>query len=312
MIEFIGLKKSFDKRVVLNNLSFKIPYSKITVIAGGDGAGKSTILKILVGLLRFDSGKILLKGDDVSNDIRRITEIAGYMPEKFSLYMDLTVEENMNFFADVYNVEKKIREEIKNEMLEKTGMIEFKNRKAGALSGGMKQKLALSTILLSQPELIILDEPTTGVDPLSRIEFFNVIEELRDSGKTIIISTPYLDEAEKADYIIFLKNGDILKMDYINSIKQNFPAKLYKMLPKKNIFEQMEELKKKDENFERYYIRGKYIKYLETNNKGFYPDFPVLEFEPQTPTLEDIYLFYERVYENEWKHNWNFKSYQKV
>ena len=300
MIKIFGLKKSFDKRVVLNKLDFKIPRGKITVFAGGDGAGKSTILKILVGLLRFDSGKIILKERDVSENIREITKIAGYMPEKFSLYMDLSVEENMNFFADIYGVKKEIREEIKNQMLKKTGMIEFKKRKAGALSGGMKQKLALSTILLSQPELIILDEPTTGVDPLSRIEFFNIIEELRNSGKTIILSTPYLDEAERADHIILLKNGNILKSDSIKSIKVNFKPKLYKMIPKKNIFEQLNELKRIDKNFERYYIRGKYIKYLEVNDSPYYPPFEVENFSEDNISLEDIYLFYERIYENEW------------
>lgn len=227
-----------------------------------------------------------------------MTAITGYMPERFSLYMDLSVEENMNFFADVYGVEKSRRERRKKALLEKTGMIRFRGRRAGALSGGMKQKLALSTILLAEPEFIILDEPTTGVDPLSRIEFFNIIQELKGEGKTIIISTPYLDEAEQGDDIVFLKEGRIIEKGSLENLKRDFPARLYRILPDGNIFDVMERLGA-DEGLgetiaKNIYIRGKYLKYLDTGDVDFRRYIPALQVQEERPRLEDIYLFYER------------------
>ncbi|MEN8223689.1 MAG: ABC transporter ATP-binding protein, partial [Acidobacteriota bacterium] len=172
MIRLDNISKSFGTVDALKGISVNFPQSKITIIAGADGAGKSTLFRIILGLEKTDSGKIYIKDEEIRKDYSRITSISGFMPERFSLYTDLTVEENLNFFADINNVPFKRRESLKNRLLENTGMINFRNRKAGALSGGMKQKLSLSSILLSSPDLIILDEPTTGVDPLSRIEFF--------------------------------------------------------------------------------------------------------------------------------------------
>ena len=179
---------------------------------------------MLVGLVKKDSGAILLNGEDIGDDYSRITSICGYMPEKFSLYTDLSVEENMDFFAAIQQVPPARREELKKRLLEKTGMEPFRKRRAGALSGGMKQKLALSTILLSSPQLIILDEPTTGVDPLSRIEFFAIIEALKNEGQTIVMSTPYLDEAEKGDHIVFIKNGRVMLQDSLAALRAVFPG----------------------------------------------------------------------------------------
>ena len=179
-------------------------------------------------------------------------------------------------------------------MLEKTGMLPFKGRRAGALSGGMKQKLSLSCILLSAPEFIILDEPTTGVDPLSRIEFFNIIKELKAEGKTIAMSTPYLDEAEQGDYIVFLKDGKIIKKDTIEQLKKNFPARLFKILPGGNIFDIMESLEGHRGLRENLYIRGKYIKYLQTGRESRIDLIPHVHVEEEEPKLEDIYIYYER------------------
>ena len=216
------------------------------------------------------------------------------MPERFSLYTDLSVEENMNFFSDIQQVPRRRREDLKQRLLEKTGMLPFKKRRAGALSGGMKQKLALSTILLSSPDIIILDEPTTGVDPLSRIEFFNIIKELKEEGKTIIVSTPYLDEAAKGDDIVFIKNGKIIKQGSIQSLKENFPARLFRILPEGNIFEAIESIRADDEITDNVYIRGRYIKYMQSGTAGFIDKIPAKEVKKVSPTLEDIYLYYER------------------
>lgn len=296
MVELRNVSKSFGEIAAVRDVSFEITEGQITIITGADGAGKSTIFKMIVGLVKKERGDIFLRGENIGNKYSKITAITGYMPERFSLYRDLSVEENMNFFSDIYLVPHKKREELKERLLGKTGMLPFKNRRACALSGGMKQKLALSCILLSAPQLIILDEPTTGVDPLSRIEFFNIIDELKAEGKTIIIATPYLDEAEQGDHIIFLKNGRIIRKDSMKNLKENFPARLFNVLPKGNIFDILQQLKTNEQLKDNVYIRGRYIKYLqpEHSDRNLISLIPHTRIEEEKPRLEDIYLYYER------------------
>ncbi|MCP4218191.1 MAG: ABC transporter ATP-binding protein [bacterium] len=294
MIGFKNVTKTFHGTKAVDDISFRLPKGRTTIVAGADGAGKSTIFKMMVGLVKKDKGEILLEDTPIGDDYSKITSTCGYMPERFSLYMDLSVEENMNFFADIHQVPKKKREERKHQLLEKTGMLNFKNRRARALSGGMKQKLALSTILLAAPDFIILDEPTTGVDPLSRIEFFNIIDELKEEGKTIVISTPYLDEAEQGDYIIFLDNGRIIKEGAIDHLRKTFPAKLFTILPDGQIFDVLKELSKNLHLKNNLYIRGKYLKYMETGNKELIKLIPAKSIVEEQPKLEDIYLYYQR------------------
>jgi ABC-2 type transport system ATP-binding protein len=295
MIELKHISRSFGDIAAVKDVSFEIRAGRITIVAGADGAGKSTLFKIMVGLVRKDSGAVFLKGEDIGDDYRKMTAVTGYMPERFSLYPDLSVEENLNFFSDIYRVPVKEREERKQRLLETTGMLPFKNRRAGALSGGMKQKLSLSCILLSAPEFIILDEPTTGVDPLSRIEFFNIIKELKTEGKTIVMSTPYLDEAEQGDDIVFLKDGRVIKKDSIERLKQNFPARLFRILPRGNIFDIMKDLENRKELRANLYLRGKYIKYLRTGQQDHIDWIPHLKVEEEKPGLEDMYIYYERM-----------------
>lgn len=296
MIELKNVSKSFGDIRAVQDVSFVIPGGRTTIIAGADGAGKSTIFKMLVGLVHRDSGAIFLKGEDIGHDYHKITGIAGYMPERFSLYQDLGVEENLNFFSDIYQIPRKQREERKQRLLEKTGMLPFKKRRAGALSGGMKQKLALSCILLSAPEFIILDEPTTGVDPLSRIEFFNIITGLKAEGKTIVISTPYLDEAEQGDYIVFLRCGRIIRQESMKLLKENFSARLFNILPDGNIYQILQQLKKDERLKDKVYIRGKYIKYLQPESEQNYVSLiPHIHVAEEKPKLEDIYIYYERM-----------------
>lgn len=294
MIVLDKLSKSFEAVKAVDNVSMEIPRGRITIIAGADGAGKSTLFKMLVGLVKMDSGDIFLNGEKTGVDFQKITSITGYMPERFSLYPDLSVEENLNFFSDIYGVPSEIREKRKRELLEKTGMIGFIRRRAGALSGGMKQKLALSSILLNAPEFIILDEPTTGVDPLSRIEFFNIITGLKNEGKTIVMSTPYLDEAEQGDYIVFLKGGRIIGQDSIAKLKAGFPARLYRILPDGNVFDVVKKLNLHREIKNRLYIRGKYLIYMEDSENSCLDLIPSRQTEVKKPSLEDIYLYYER------------------
>jgi ABC-type multidrug transport system ATPase subunit len=294
MVKLDNISRSFGDIAAVQDVSFEIPASQITIITGADGAGKSTLFKILVGLVRKDRGDIFLKSENIGSDYSKMMSITGYMPERFSLYPDLSVEENLNFFADIHRVPLKKREERKHVFLAKTGMLPFKARRARDLSGGMKQKLALASILLSAPQFIILDEPTTGVDPLSRIEFFNIIKDLKAEGKTIAISTPYLDEAEQGDYIVFLKEGKVIKKDSIENLKKTFPAKIFKIVPDGNIFDIMENLEAHQELKENLYIRGKYIKYLQTGGVNHVNLIPHISAAEEKPKLEDIYIYYER------------------
>ncbi len=293
MIRLDNISKAYEAVQALSDISISFPRSKTTIIAGADGAGKSTIFRIILGLEKADSGKIYINEDEVRKDFSKITRISGFMPERFSLYTDLTVEENLDFFADINNVPFKRRESLKIRLLENTGMINFRNRRAGALSGGMKQKLSLSSILLSSPELIFLDEPTTGVDPLSRIEFFRIIDMLKEEGKTIVISTPYLDEAENGDHIIFLKNGRIIKKGDIAELKRNVPFRLWRILPKGNIFELIKKLKGKNSEGENFFIKGKYLNFIGKHGDGALDHIDAIEISEQKPALEDIYMYYE-------------------
>lgn len=295
MLRVHELSKSYGPIRAVTSVSFSLRPGTITIMAGADGAGKSTVLKIILGLVKKDSGEIYLHGKPVGKHFDRITKITGYMPERFSLYTDLSVEENLNFYSDIHQVPRRRREEMKNRLLAQTGMLPFKGRKAGALSGGMKQKLALSSILLTFPDIIILDEPTTGVDPLSRIEFFNIIQELKAEGKTIVMATPYLDEAERGDEVIFIKDGKVLREGSIASLKAAFPAKLFRILPKGNILEIMKSLEENPEVRDDVYVRGRFIKYLQREGNVFPEQIQVREIREEPPTLEDIYLYYERM-----------------
>lgn len=295
MLRVHELTKSYGPIMAVDSISFALRPGTITIMAGADGAGKSTVLKIILGLVKKDAGEIYLDGRPVGKHFDRITKITGYMPERFSLYTDLSVEENLNFYSDIHQVPRRRREEMKNRLLDKTGMLPFKKRRAGALSGGMKQKLALSSILLAFPDIIVLDEPTTGVDPLSRIEFFNIIQELKEEGKTIIMATPYLDEAEKGDEVIFIKNGQVLREGPITSLKAGFPAKLFRILPEGNILEIMQRLRENPDLKDDVYVRGRFIKYLQREERAFPEWVPVREICEESPTLEDIYLYYERM-----------------
>jgi len=289
-----GIGKRFGAVTALQDVSFALPRGTMTIISGADGAGKSTLLKILVGLVRRDQGLLVLHDREIGSDFTPVTSICGYMPERFSLYTDLTVEENLDFFAAIHQVPVARLREMKTRMLEKTGMAPFRDRRAGALSGGMKQKLALSVILLSSPDLILLDEPTTGVDPLSRIEFFDILQELKAEGKTIALTTPYLDEAEKGDYVIFLKEGQVLAQDSIRSLLDRFPARLLRIVPRESIFAAMEELEQNPLMRGRAYMRGNAIHILQLKGESWAPPFPVDAIGEEPPSLEDIFIYYER------------------
>ena len=211
IVEVNELKKNYGKQEALKGLSFFASEGEIYGIIGPDGAGKTTLFRILTTLLLADSGEAKVNGLDVKKDFRLLRKQIGYMPGKFSLYQDLTVEENLQFFASIFKTTIQANYYLIEDIYKQ--IEPFKNRKAGKLSGGMKQKLALSCALIHKPTVLFLDEPTTGVDPVSRQEFWQMLKKLKTQGITIIVSTPYMDEASMRDTIAFIHNGKFLKKD---------------------------------------------------------------------------------------------------
>jgi ABC-type multidrug transport system ATPase subunit len=224
-IEIHNLCKSFDTVRAVFNISLNIDENTLYGFIGPDGAGKTTIFRILATLLIPDKGEVFVKGYNVVNDFKIIRRFVGYMAGRFSLYPDLTVEENIKFYATIFGTSIK-----KNYQLIKTvySHIEpFKNRLAGKLSGGMKQKLALCCALIHNPQILILDEPTTGVDAVSRREFWELLKELKDKGMTILVSTAYMDEASLCDHVALMQRGTVMMNDKPENIISAYNRKLF-------------------------------------------------------------------------------------
>jgi len=211
MIQIKNISKSYQSVKALDDINIEIAKSELFGLIGPDGAGKTTLFRILATLLLPDSGSATLAGLDVVSDYKKIRRSIGYMPGRFSLYQDLSILENLEFYAAVFGTSIEANyEQIKPIY----SQIEpFKHRRAGQLSGGMKQKLALSCALVHRPDLLLLDEPTTGVDPVSRQEFWDMLQLLKEQGLTIVVSTPYMDEARRCDRVALIQKGCILDMD---------------------------------------------------------------------------------------------------
>jgi ABC-type multidrug transport system ATPase subunit len=224
-IEIKHIYKSFGTTQALKNINFSVDKGELFGLIGPDGAGKTSLFRLFTTLLLADSGTITLDGADVVKSYRKIRKKVGYMPGRFSLYQDLSVEENLQFFATIfktsieenYDLIKPIYSQIES----------FKKRRAGNLSGGMKQKLALSCALIHKPKILFLDEPTTGVDAVSRKEFWEILSELKIKGITILVSTPYMDEAGLCDRVALIQKGEILSIDNPKEIEKQFSKTLY-------------------------------------------------------------------------------------
>lgn len=225
IIKVNNLSKSYGKTEALKEITFEVNAGELFGFIGPDGAGKTTLLRILTSLIIHDNGKAEVLGYDVVKDYKKIRSSVGYMPGRFSLYQDLSVEENLNFFATIFGT---TLEENYNLIKNIYIYLEpFKKRKAGKLSGGMKQKLALCCALIHKPNLLVLDEPTTGVDPVSRDEFWEMLGGLKAEGITTVVSTPYMDEAKLCDRVALIQKGKILDIDKpAELIKRNY-KKMY-------------------------------------------------------------------------------------
>ena len=228
IIKINNLKKSYGDIKAVKNISLEINESEMFGLVGPDGAGKTTTIRILCGLMNPDSGYIEILSSELKKKRKEIQNQIGYLSQKFSLYGDLSVDENIEFFADIHNVNG--FEERRNELLAFTRLTNFRDRLADKLSGGMKQKLALACSLIHKPKLIFLDEPTTGVDPVSRRDFWKILSDLQKEKITILMTTPYLDEAERCNRVALMNNGEIIAVDTPQNIKASINKQVVEII----------------------------------------------------------------------------------
>lgn len=227
-----NVNKSYQNVIALTDINISINKGEIFGLIGPDGAGKTSLIRILATLILPDSGDVSYGNLDVIKDFKKLRKMIGYMPGKFSLYPDLSIEENINLYASVFGTSLKENYHLIKEIY---SQIEpFKKRPAGKLSGGMKQKLALSCALIHKPEYLLLDEPTTGVDPVSRKEFWDMLKRLNELGITIFVSTPYMDEASLCDRVGLIQNGKILDIDTPENIVGKSSLEIFKIKSRDN------------------------------------------------------------------------------
>lgn len=295
-IDIQHINKRFGKIEALHDINITVEEGEVFGLVGPDGAGKSTLFNILTTLLLPDSGQVDIMGMDVEKDYLQIRQSIGYLPGVFSLYPDLSVQENLAFFATMY----------KSSILDNMSLIKpiwkqltpFKNRPAGKLSGGMKQKLALCCALIHKPKILFLDEPTTGVDPVSRKEFWDILKDIQHKGVTVVVSTPYMDEATRCDRIALIQNGNIIKIDTPQNIINNFRGHLY-TVKMDDIFGLMQ-LMNQFELTCNYYPYGEHfhIAFYDEVDKAL-PAFEHFlqeherhygEIKPITPNIEDCFI----------------------
>ena len=285
-----------EKKIAVDDISFSVEKGELFGLIGPDGAGKSSIFRILTTLLLAEKGTATVDGLDVVKDYKKIRNTVGYMPGKFSLYQDLSVEENLNFFATVFGTSIEENYELIKDIY--VQIAPFKNRRAGKLSGGMKQKLALCCALIHKPTVLFLDEPTTGVDPVSRREFWEMLKRLKEQNITIIVSTPYMDEASLCDRIALMQNGKILSINTPQMIINSYPSNLYKIKATK-MFRLLNDLNAHSNTLSCYTF-GEYL-HLSLKNDNNENRIALLdhlenlgnqeiEMTPVEPTIEDCFI----------------------
>jgi ABC-type multidrug transport system ATPase subunit len=282
-----------NKIVAVDDISFSVDEGELFGLIGPDGAGKTSIFRILTTVLLADKGNATVLGLDVVKDYTAIRNIVGYMPGRFSLYQDLTVEENLNFFATIFNTTIQENYDLVADIYKQ--LEPFKTRRAGKLSGGMKQKLALSCALIHKPKILFLDEPTTGVDPVSRKEFWEMLKRLKAQGISILVSTPYMDEANLCDRIALMQNGKILEIDTPQNIVNRFDKNLY-AVKSKSMFNLLNDLRaySKTEScfaFGQYHHLVLYEEQPDLNElKTYLKNHSELEIEKIKPGIEDRFM----------------------
>lgn len=293
-----NIVKTYNKGSIkaVDDVSFAVNKGELFGLIGADGAGKSTIFRILTTLMLPDSGTATVNGYDVVRDYKTIRKSVGYMPGKFSLYPDLTIEENLNFFATVFNTSVAENYDLVKDIY--VQLAPFKDRRAGKLSGGMKQKLALCCALIHRPTVLFLDEPTTGVDVVSRKEFWEMLKGLKEQGITILVSTPYMDEATLCERIALIQNGKIMTIDTPDNIIGQYPDALFAV--KAGNMSRLQSVLRENEQIKSCFSFGEYhhitfnneneqlanelLQYLQKAN------FQSIEIKQITPNIEDCFI----------------------
>lgn len=281
IVHISSVSKSFPNVRALKDISFQVSEGEIFGLIGPDGAGKTTLFRIINTLLIPDAGTATVLGKDAVQDYKEIRPLLGYMPGRFSLYQDLTVEENMQFFASVFGTTIEENYDLVKPIYSQ--LEPFKDRRAGDLSGGMKQKLALSCALIHKPKLLLLDEPTTGVDAVSRKEFWEMLSLLKKEGITIIVSTPYMDEADRCDRVALMQEGAIMQIDTPEKVVEAFHRPLLG-IKAENTYHLLEALKVY-KTAHSVHPFGEYIHYTDVNGS---PNKKALENYLQEKGLHDI------------------------
>jgi len=261
-----NISKSYKDVKALQNISFDVKPNEIFGLIGPDGAGKTTLFRILTTLLIANEGEATVAGLEVLKDFKDIRKHVGYMPGRFSLYQDLTVQENLRFFATIFGTTIEENYELIKDIY--VQIEPFKDRRAGKLSGGMKQKLALCCALIHKPKVLFLDEPTTGVDPVSRKEFWEMLKRLQQQKITILVSTPYMDEAALCDRIALIQDGEILQIDTPENIVKQYPKTIYDVSAN-NMYQLINSLKSYQHKHSVYPF-GEFVHYTDTRS-GFNP-----------------------------------------
>lgn len=294
-IAITNISKSYEDVNALQDITFDVKEGELFGLIGPDGAGKTTLFRILTTLLIANEGSATVVGYDVLKDYKTIRKSVGYMPGRFSLYQDLTVEENLDFFATIFGTSIEENYDLIKDIY--VQIEPFKKRRAGKLSGGMKQKLALSCALIHKPKVLFLDEPTTGVDPVSRKEFWEMLKRLQQKGITMLVSTPYMDEAALCDRIALIQNGKILKIDTPEEIVKHYPKKLYNV-SSDTMYALIESLKNYDHQYSVYPF-GEFVHYTDTRTDFDPKDLQLyletsglthITIEITKPTIEDTFM----------------------
>ena len=294
-IKVQNTSKSYKTIKAVDNVSFEVNKGEIFGLIGPDGAGKTTLFRILTTLLIANEGTASVLDFDVIKEYKSIRSAVGYMPGKFSLYQDLTVEENLSFFATIFGTTIEENYDLIKDIY--IQIEPFKKRRAGALSGGMKQKLALCCALIHAPKVLFLDEPTTGVDPISRKEFWEMLKRLQQKEITILVSTPYMDEASLCDRIALMQNGSILKIDSPENITKNYDKVIYDVATK-NTHALIHDLKNYPSHYS-VYAFGEYIHYIDKENNFNTKDLEKyltdknhteIEIKKAIVTVEDVFM----------------------
>lgn len=295
VIKINSLHKSYGETNAVNGITISVNKGEMFGLVGPDGAGKTTTIRIMCGLLNPDEGTVFLLDKDIVKEKKSIQKSIGYLSQKFSLYGDLTIDENIEFFADIHNVKdfKKRRDEL----LEFTRLKPFRGRLADKLSGGMKQKLALACSLIHKPEILFLDEPTTGVDPVSRRDFWKILSNLMKEGITILMTTPYLDEAERCNRVAMMDKGKIIALDSPKKIKESIGKIVVEIVcsPIRKAYQTIKENTEYDTQ-----LFGDRINIVINNFEKEFPaieklliknEINIIDKRIVTPTLENVFIY---------------------